>query len=54
MHHVAEGEDRYYPKEDAGAANITNMPFIYNRLKPILTRIHVNSRNEQLDPLKAE
>ncbi|GBN88069.1 hypothetical protein AVEN_184591-1, partial [Araneus ventricosus] len=42
---VAEGEDGYYPKEDAGASNITNKPFIYNRLKPILTRIHANSRN---------
>ncbi|GBN31891.1 hypothetical protein AVEN_128454-1 [Araneus ventricosus] len=35
---AAEGEDGCYLKEDAGASNITNVPFIYN--KPTLTKRH--------------
>ncbi|GBN27396.1 hypothetical protein AVEN_58357-1 [Araneus ventricosus] len=45
---VADCEDRYHLKEDAGASNITNMPFIYNRLKPTFTcslGTHANCRN---------
>ncbi|GBM82051.1 hypothetical protein AVEN_224071-1, partial [Araneus ventricosus] len=45
---VAEDEDRYHLKEDAGSFNITNMPFIYNRLKPTFTYsfgVHASSRN---------
>ncbi|GBM69786.1 hypothetical protein AVEN_217384-1 [Araneus ventricosus] len=50
---VAEGEDRYYLKEDDGASKVTNMPFIYNTLKPIFTRhtcqLQISSITESID-----
>ncbi|GBM67499.1 hypothetical protein AVEN_73647-1 [Araneus ventricosus] len=50
---VAEGEDKYYLKEDDGASKVTNMPFIYNTLKPIFTRhtcqLQISSITESID-----
>ncbi|GBM91024.1 hypothetical protein AVEN_198493-1 [Araneus ventricosus] len=45
--HGTEGEDRFDLKKDGGTSNTTNMPFIYNKLKPTFTcslGTHANSR----------